>query len=276
MRLTCTPPSRTPFAFNNKSSARIDPRISIIASGRQQSSTMAPISPRLFRFGVATDIQYADIPDGRSFAGTPRCWLGTRTHPCLHSHDATVTHLQTIEHMGNCRSKFQVLSCSLGLGPAHRRGLENVRSGIRPAFGRHRGWFREGLTGFAAHSRPRCSLGPRTADWIRVVMDDCRALQDNASTALEAVLQVFSTINCKTFHLLGNHCLYNLPRAHLNSRSAVPRQSAGDYCHQWGPHRIVAILPLSSSHPVAVRLVSFSSRSPDSCCGCNCCAQAGN
>jgi hypothetical protein len=31
-----------------------------------------PVGPPLFSFGVLTDVQYADIPDGQSFGGTPR------------------------------------------------------------------------------------------------------------------------------------------------------------------------------------------------------------
>lgn len=30
------------------------------------------LSERLFSFGVITDVQYADIPDGHSFLGVPR------------------------------------------------------------------------------------------------------------------------------------------------------------------------------------------------------------
>lgn len=31
-----------------------------------------PTTPPLFRFGVVSDVQHADIPDGKSFGGVPR------------------------------------------------------------------------------------------------------------------------------------------------------------------------------------------------------------
>jgi hypothetical protein len=45
------------------------------AAAERDSATAAdcdPVGAPLFSFGVLTDVQYADIPDGQSFGGTPR------------------------------------------------------------------------------------------------------------------------------------------------------------------------------------------------------------
>lgn len=46
--------------------------------------------------------------------------------------------------------------------------------------------------------------------------------------ALRRVLDAFDTLPCRTHHCLGNHCLYNLPRATLNARLAIPEGPDGE------------------------------------------------
>lgn len=46
-------------------------------------------------------------------------------------------------------------------------------------------------------------------------------LQEKSEQALSDVLQAFSQLPHPTYHMLGNHCLYNLPRARLNKRLGI-------------------------------------------------------
>jgi manganese-dependent ADP-ribose/CDP-alcohol diphosphatase len=46
-------------------------------------------------------------------------------------------------------------------------------------------------------------------------------LQEKSEQALSDVLQAFSQLPQPTYHMLGNHCLYNLPRARLNQRLGI-------------------------------------------------------
>jgi manganese-dependent ADP-ribose/CDP-alcohol diphosphatase len=46
-------------------------------------------------------------------------------------------------------------------------------------------------------------------------------LQEKSEQALTDILQAFSLLPHPTYHMLGNHCLYNLPRARLNQRLGI-------------------------------------------------------
>uniref|UniRef100_A0A383VZW1 Manganese-dependent ADP-ribose/CDP-alcohol diphosphatase n=1 Tax=Tetradesmus obliquus TaxID=3088 RepID=A0A383VZW1_TETOB len=111
----------------------------------------------LFSFGVISDVQYADIPDGTSFHGVPRYYR-----------NALVALQRAV---------------SSGWVPA---GVE---------FGIH---FGDIVDGFQA-----------------------RDGQEKSEQALSDVLQAFSQLPHPTYHMLGNHCLYNLPRARLNKRLGI-------------------------------------------------------
>eukprot|EP00882_Tetradesmus_deserticola_P028570 GHRQ01031834.1.p2 GENE.GHRQ01031834.1~~GHRQ01031834.1.p2 ORF type:complete len:184 (+),score=52.32 GHRQ01031834.1:864-1415(+) len=104
-----------------------------------------------------SDVQYADIPDGTSFHGTPRFY----------------------------RNALVALQRA-------------VSSGWVPAqvdFGIH---FGDIVDGYQA-----------------------RDGQERSEQALSDVLQAFSRLPQPTYHMLGNHCLYNLPRARLNHRLRI-------------------------------------------------------
>ncbi|EPS64271.1 hypothetical protein M569_10510 [Genlisea aurea] len=101
----------------------------------------------LFSFGIISDVQYADIPDGCSFLGVPRFY----------------------------RTSFDVL----------RRGRNY--------------WNDEGVK-FVVN------LGD-------IVDGFCPRVESRS--AVEKVVNEFAAFNGSVHHLIGNHCLYNLPREEL-------------------------------------------------------------
>ena len=42
--------------------------------------------------------------------------------------------------------------------------------------------------------------------------------KEKAEQGLSDVLSVFRALDVTTYHMIGNHCLYNLPRVILNER----------------------------------------------------------
>ncbi|GLJ08295.1 hypothetical protein SUGI_0085830 [Cryptomeria japonica] len=109
----------------------------------------------LFSFGVITDVQYADIPDGRSFLGVPRYYR----HSIL-SLQRAVTKWNQMEKL-----KFAV-------------------------------HFGDIVDGFCP--------------------------KDKSRTAVLKVIKEFDKFNGPVYHMLGNHCLYNLPRSDLIDLLKIP------------------------------------------------------
>eukprot|EP00192_Tetraselmis_astigmatica_P013236 CAMPEP_0117671066 /NCGR_PEP_ID=MMETSP0804-20121206/13120_1 /TAXON_ID=1074897 /ORGANISM="Tetraselmis astigmatica, Strain CCMP880" /LENGTH=338 /DNA_ID=CAMNT_0005479471 /DNA_START=250 /DNA_END=1266 /DNA_ORIENTATION=- len=128
---------------------------------------MSPRQERLFHFGVCSDVQYADIPNGHSFAGIPRFYRGA-------------------------------LDCTARAVAA---------------------WQADGVQ-FALH------LGDIVDGFAK----------ENAPFALESVLQEFSKLGRPVFHLIGNHCLYNLPRKLLNHRMGIQGPPSGASYYSFTPH----------------------------------------
>ncbi|XP_074302389.1 manganese-dependent ADP-ribose/CDP-alcohol diphosphatase-like [Silene latifolia] len=102
----------------------------------------------LFSFGVISDVQYADIPDGRSFLGVPR----------YYRHSVLV--LQRAVQKWN---DSQNLNFSVNFGDI--------------------------VDGF-------CS-------------------KDQSLSAIKKIAFEFHKFNGPVYHMIGNHCLYNLPREQL-------------------------------------------------------------
>lgn len=102
----------------------------------------------LFSFGVISDVQYADIPDGHSFIGIPR----------YYRHSILV--LQRAVHQWNNHK-------------GHKFALN---------FG-------------------------------DIVDGHCP--KDQSLDAVRKVVEEFEKFNGSTYHMIGNHCLYNLPRNRL-------------------------------------------------------------
>lgn len=116
----------------------------------------------LFSFGVITDVQYADIPDGHSFMGTPRYY----------------------------RHSIQVL----------QRAVANWNALNKLAFSIN---FGDIIDGFCP--------------------------KDQSLKALHTVISEFDKFNGPVHHLIGNHCLYNLPRDKLISSLKIPTNGTNAY-----------------------------------------------
>lgn len=99
----------------------------------------------LFSFGVISDVQYADIPDGRSFIGVPR----------YYRHSLLV--LQNAVQRWNNHQKLKFVM-----------NFGDIVDGFCP--------------------------------------------KDQSLEAVKKVVNEFEKFNGPAYHMIGNHCLYNLPR----------------------------------------------------------------
>ncbi|KAI7754813.1 hypothetical protein M8C21_018812, partial [Ambrosia artemisiifolia] len=102
----------------------------------------------LFSFGVITDVQYADIPDGRSFLGVPRYYRNS---------------ILVLQKAIKSWNNHQNLRFSLNLG--------DIVDGFCP--------------------------------------------KDQSLEAVKKVVTEFDKFDGPVYHMIGNHCLYNLPRSKL-------------------------------------------------------------
>lgn len=124
---------------------------------RPTAGVVRPAAP-LFSFGVIADVQYADIPDGRSFLGVPR----------YYRHSMAV--LRRAVRSWNANKEDNVRFC-LNFG--------DIVDGLCP--------------------------------------------KDQSLEAVRAVVREFDAFRRgPAYHMLGNHCLYNLPRADLVSELRMP------------------------------------------------------
>ncbi|XP_073299520.1 manganese-dependent ADP-ribose/CDP-alcohol diphosphatase-like isoform X2 [Primulina huaijiensis] len=101
----------------------------------------------LVSFGVISDVQYADIPDGRSFLGVPR----------YYRHSLLVLQ-RAVKKWNEQQLKFVIN-------------------------------FGDTVDGFCP--------------------------KDQSLTAVDKIVNEFSIFNGPVYHMIGNHCLYNLPREKL-------------------------------------------------------------
>ena len=123
----------------------------------------------LFSFGVIADVQYADIPDGRSFLGVPRYY----------------------------RHSIAVLRRAV----QRWNGEKSVRFCIN---------FGDIVDGFCP--------------------------KDRSLAAVQAVVREFDDFRGgAAYHMLGNHCLYNLPRSELVSVLRMPSASPGRAYYDFSP-----------------------------------------
>ncbi|KAG0499908.1 hypothetical protein HPP92_004163 [Vanilla planifolia] len=116
------------------------------AEGLSSTPTKQP----LFSFGVITDVQYADIPDGFSFLGVPRYY----------------------------RHSIQVL----------RRAVKKWNDLKKLKFSLN---FGDMVDGFCP--------------------------KDKSLTTVQKVVDEFCKFNRPVYHMIGNHCLYNLTRTNLTA-----------------------------------------------------------
>lgn len=109
----------------------------------------------LFSFGVITDVQYADIPDGHSFLGVRRYYRNS---------------LLVLQRAVKKWNNHQNISFSLNLGD----------------------------------------------------IVDGKCPKDQSLNLVSKVIQEFKNFNGPVYHLIGNHCLYNLPRTKLLPLLSIP------------------------------------------------------
>lgn len=116
----------------------------------------------LFSFGVISDVQYSDIPDGRSFLGVPR----------YYRHSIVV--LQRAVKRWNHLSK---LSFAINFG--------DIVDGFCP--------------------------------------------KDQSVDAVTRMVNEFNQFNGRVYHMIGNHCLYNLSRSKLLPLLNIPSIDGSAY-----------------------------------------------
>lgn len=109
----------------------------------------------LFSFGVISDVQYADIPDGRSFIGVPRYY---------------------------------------------RHSLRILQSAVQR-------W----------NNHPKLKFVMNFGDIV-----DGFCPKDQSLEAVKKVVNEFEKFNGPAYHMIGNHCLYNLPRHRLLPLLKIP------------------------------------------------------
>ena len=97
------------------------------------------------------------------------------------------------------------------------------------------------LDGFCPKARsPVSGARAREAEGSRA------APQEESEAALRRVLDAFEQLPCRTHHCLGNHCLYNLPRATLNARLGIPSGDEGESYYTFSPHPGFRVVMLDS------------------------------
>lgn len=130
-----------------------------------------PNQKPLFSFGVITDIQYADIDDGKSFLGVPRYY---------------------------------------------RHALEGSQRAVEA-------WNAKGDLSFAIH-------------FGDIVDGYCP--KERSRAAFEKVIGELEKFEGgKVYHVIGNHCLYNLPRHELNSIFQIPTtEELQESYYSFSPH----------------------------------------
>ncbi|KAK4794362.1 hypothetical protein SAY86_012356 [Trapa natans] len=116
----------------------------------------------LFSFGVISDVQYADIPDGRSFIGIPRYY----------------------------RHSVLVLERAV----KHWSQLNRLRFAIN---------FGDIVDGFCP--------------------------KDQSLSSVKKMVSEFEKFNGHVYHMIGNHCLYNLPRNELLPLLKIPSIEGSAY-----------------------------------------------
>ncbi|TYI90359.1 hypothetical protein E1A91_D03G116200v1 [Gossypium mustelinum] len=122
----------------------------------------------LFAFGVITDVQYADIPNGHSFLGVPRFY----------------------------RHSMLVL----------QRAVKS--------------WNNNKNLNFAIHF----------GDIV-----DGKCPKDQSLNAVKKVVDEFENFKGPVYHMIGNHCLYNLPRDKLLPLLKIPNLDGGRAYYEFSP-----------------------------------------
>ncbi|GAB4845731.1 hypothetical protein Ancab_039133 [Ancistrocladus abbreviatus] len=128
----------------------------------ENGSVITPGRKPLFSFGVISDVQYADIPDGRSFLGVPRYYR----HSIL-----------VLERAVQKWNNSQKLNFAINFG--------DIVDGFCP--------------------------------------------KDQSLDSVKKVTAEFEKFNGPVYHMIGNHCLYNLPRRELLPLLKIPGHNGFAY-----------------------------------------------
>ncbi|KAL9272801.1 Manganese-dependent ADP-ribose/CDP-alcohol diphosphatase-like protein, partial [Drosera capensis] len=153
----------------------------------------------LFSFGVISDVQYADIPDGRSFLGVPRYY----------------------------RHSLLVL----------QRAVQSWNNAVNLSFAINYGDIVDGFC-------------PR----------------DESLNSVKKVVAEFEKFDGPVYHMIGNHCLYNLPRDELVPMLRIPGRSGLAY-YEFSPtpdYRFVVLdaydvsaIGWTRDHPNTLKAMAF-------------------
>ena len=138
----------------------------------------------LFRAGIISDIQYADIPDGKSFGGIPRYYRST---------------MQGLQRQVRLALLSRLFSCA-GCVATHQQ-----------LYGRAVAAWRQQNVDCAIH--------------FGDVLDGFHPKAQSLS-ALRTIVAEFDVVGKPHYHMIGNHCLYNLPRQ-------VPMMPQTMHAHSW-------------------------------------------
>ncbi|ONK80773.1 uncharacterized protein A4U43_C01F21570 [Asparagus officinalis] len=154
-----------------------------MASANKRSMHQVQTKKPLFSFGVISDVQHAEIPDGLSFRGIPR----------YYQHSINVLQRAIASWNGHRELKF-----SLNFG--------DIVDGLCPK---------------------------------------SKSLQ-----TVEKIVEEFQKFDGPVYHMIGNHCLYNLPREKLTSVLKIPSPGDGTAYYEFSPSpgfRIVVLDPYDIS-----------------------------
>lgn len=153
----------------------------------------------LFSFGVISDVQYADIPDGRSFIGIPR----------YYRHSILVLQRAVQKWNNHKKLKFVV-------------NFGDIIDGFCP--------------------------------------------KDQSLNAIKKVINEFEIFNGHVYHMIGNHCLYNLPRNKLLPLLNIPSPDHHAY-YDFSPipeYRFIVLdgydisaIGWPRDHPKTVKAINF-------------------
>ncbi|KAM7479840.1 hypothetical protein LguiA_028053 [Lonicera macranthoides] len=153
----------------------------------------------LLSFGVISDVQYADIPDGRSFIGVPR----------YYRHSILVLQRAVQKWNNHKKLKFVV-------------NFGDIIDGFCP--------------------------------------------KDQSLNAIKKVINEFEIFNGHAYHMIGNHCLYNLPRNKLLPLLNIPSPDHHAY-YDFSPipeYRFIVLdgydisaIGWPQDHPKTVEAINF-------------------
>uniref|UniRef100_A0A7S3QHI5 Calcineurin-like phosphoesterase domain-containing protein n=1 Tax=Chaetoceros debilis TaxID=122233 RepID=A0A7S3QHI5_9STRA len=165
----------------------------------------APTSSPLLTFGVLADIQYAPIPDGKSFGGQPRYYR----HSLKAAHHAA-------KHFSREEENVALV---VNLGDIIDGKCQEVEELCLAE--------REGEVGAVA-----TATGGESDELKKQTQDDSTQHSSGCpgSSAVDDVVEALSPYKGRILHTYGNHELYNLSRKEIGEKLQIPfvKEPCGD------------------------------------------------